>query len=111
MHRHLSLCCIWKWCERGLVQWGWEQSLRVPVLPGNTLITYLAAEQLNPFSYQRSAGKEISFPEFCVTGLLNKYVLKFVMLKKKKVLCFSVSFQRQNESRVKPEMLNTCMVK
>lgn len=75
--------------SEGQYSGSWKQSLSVPVLPGNTLITYLAAEQLNPFSYQRSAGKEISFPKFCITGLLNKYVLKLVMLKKK-VLCFSM---------------------
>lgn len=43
---------------------GREQSLDLPVLPGSTLIMYLAMERLNPFSWQQqSAGKEVCFPK------------------------------------------------
>lgn len=90
---------------------GQEQSRDVPVLPGSTLIVHLAAKRLNPFSW---------LPAICWQGnefskVLHNRTVEQVCLeagKAEKLLPLAfLSFQKQFESRVKPERLNTCIVK
>ena len=111
MHRFLSLWCNRRCCEWGPVQWwpgavpwctssAWKYSDHVSGSGG--------VKSLQPAT--RSAGKEMSFPKFCVMGPLNKYVLKLEMQKSFPAVGF-LSFQRENESKVKAGRLNTCTVK
>lgn len=91
--------------SEGQYSGGREQSLDVPVLPGNTLIAHLAAERLNLFSRLPAIywqGNE--FSKVLRNGTIEQVCCEAGEAEKLSALAF-LSFQRQNESRVKPGRL------
>lgn len=109
MHQFLSLCCNWRCCEWGPVQW-WPGAV-----PWRTNSAWKYSDHVSGSGEVKSLQPAICWQGNEFSKVLHNRTVEQVCFEageaeKLSALAF-LSFQRQNESRVKPGRLNTCMVK